>query len=85
MSPCFDTDYPVSWGIPHLTQIADTRREYSALTRSIELRLERVNQVLGPIDLGETTGELQQSDIQRILTALGCQLTPKPNQEGFGW
>jgi len=69
-------------GIPHLTQIADTRREYSALTRSIELRLERVNQVLGPIDLGETTGELQQSDIQRILTALGCQLTPKPNQEG---
>ncbi len=69
-------------GITVTQQIADTRPDYSALTRSIELRLDRVNQVLGPIDLGETTGELQQSDIQRILTALGCQLTPNPDQEG---
>ncbi len=76
-------------GIPVNQQIADTRTESAALTptkalshRSIELRLERVNQVLGPIELGKTTGELQQSDIQRILTALGCQVTPDPDQEG---
>ena len=58
--------------IPVTQQIADTRSANT--TRSIELRLERVNQVLGPIDLGETTGELQSSDIQPILTALGCQM-----------
>lgn len=69
-------------GIPVNQQIADTRPDSTALTRSIELRLERVNSVLGLIDLGETLGELQQSDIQRILSALGCQVTPDPDKEG---
>ena len=69
-------------GIPVIQQIADARPDSATLTGSIELRLERVNQVLGPIDLKETTGELQSSDIQRILTALGCQVAPNPNQEG---
>ena len=68
-------------GTPVNQQIADTRPDLAALTRSIELRLDRVNEVLGPIDLGETTGELQPEDIQRILTALGCQVTPAPDQE----
>jgi len=63
-------------------QIADKRPDSTALTRSIELRLERVNSVLGLIDLGETLGELQPSDIERILSALGCQVTPEPAQEG---
>ena len=70
-------------GIPVNQQIADTRPDVStALTRSIELRLERVNSVLGLIDLGETLGELQQSDIRRILSALGCQVTPDLDKEG---
>jgi phenylalanyl-tRNA synthetase beta chain len=56
-------------------EISDTRPDPSTWTRSIELRLERVNQVLGPVDLGEKTGELQAEDVERILTALGCQLT----------
>lgn len=68
-------------GISVNQQIADTRPEWAASTRSIELRLDRVNQVLGPIDLGETTGELQPEDIHRILTALGCQVTPAPDKE----
>jgi len=38
--------------------------------------------VLGLIDLGETLGELQPSDIERILSALGCQVTLRPAQEG---
>ncbi|MDZ7956935.1 MAG: phenylalanine--tRNA ligase subunit beta [Aulosira sp. DedQUE10] len=57
-------------------EIADTRPDPSTWTRSIALRLDRVNQVLGPIDLGEETGELEERDVERILTALGCQLTP---------
>ncbi|BAY64632.1 phenylalanyl-tRNA synthetase subunit beta [Calothrix brevissima NIES-22] len=57
-------------------EIADTRPDPSTWTGSIKLRLDRVNQVLGPIDLGEETGELEEQDVERILTALGCQLTP---------
>jgi len=68
-------------GIPVNQQIADSRPDSAALSRSIELRLDRVNQVLGLIDLGETTGELQPEDIQPILTALGCQLTSAPDKE----
>ncbi|MBE8987111.1 phenylalanine--tRNA ligase subunit beta [Nostoc sp. LEGE 12450] len=56
-------------------EIADTRPDPSTWSRSIALRLDRVNQILGPIDLGEDTGELQGQDVERILTALGCQLT----------
>ncbi|WP_193196083.1 phenylalanine--tRNA ligase subunit beta [Nostoc sp. MG11] len=57
-------------------EIADTRPDPSTWSRSIVLRLDRVNQILGPIDLAEDTGELEAKDIERILTALGCQLTP---------
>ncbi|NDJ23783.1 phenylalanine--tRNA ligase subunit beta [Nostoc sp. B(2019)] len=57
-------------------EIADTRPDPSTWSRSIVLRLDRVNQILGPIDLAEDTGELEAKDVERILTALGCQLTP---------
>ncbi|MBD6619263.1 phenylalanine--tRNA ligase subunit beta [Komarekiella sp. 'clone 1'] len=57
-------------------QIADTRPDPSTWSRSIVLRLDRVNQILGPIELAEDTGELETKDVERILTALGCQLTP---------
>lgn len=53
-------------------------------TRTIELRLERVNQVLGPV-LTESTNsgnsnsddlaELKAADVERTLTALGCELS----------
>jgi phenylalanyl-tRNA synthetase beta chain len=62
-------------------EIADTRPDPSTWSSSIELRLERVNQLLGPIYVGEETGELQPADVERILTALGCQLTPVPDKE----
>ncbi|MBD2430938.1 MULTISPECIES: phenylalanine--tRNA ligase subunit beta [Fischerella] len=55
-------------------EISDSRPDPSTWTRSIELRLERVNQVLGPVDLGEQPGEIQAEDVERTLTALGCQL-----------
>jgi phenylalanyl-tRNA synthetase beta chain len=56
-------------------EIADTRPDPSTWSRAIALRLERVNEILGPIEMGEKTGELQAQDVERILTALGCQLT----------
>lgn len=69
-------------GILVQQEIADTRPEPSTWRRSIALRLDRVNQILGPIELGEDTGELQEQDVERILTALGCQLTPLDNVAG---
>ena len=57
-------------------EIADTRPDPAHWTHSIELRLDRVNQVLGPVDLTEETGELQGADVERTLTALGCQVNP---------
>lgn len=56
-------------------EISDTRPDPAGWSRSISLRLDRVNQVLGPVDLGEESGELEERDVERILTALGCQLT----------
>jgi phenylalanyl-tRNA synthetase beta chain len=66
--------------------IADSRPDASAFSRTIELRLERVNQVLGPViaypatDSRDTTDveptELGAADVERVLNALGCELTP---------
>ncbi|BAB76657.1 phenylalanine--tRNA ligase subunit beta [Anabaena sp. FACHB-709] len=56
-------------------EIADTRPDPASWSRSILLRLDRVNEVLGPINVGET-GELEAKDVERTLTALGCELTP---------
>jgi phenylalanyl-tRNA synthetase beta chain len=69
-------------GILVQQEIADTRPDPSTWSRSIALRLDRVNQILGPIDLGEDTGELQEQDVERILTALGCKLTPSNDVSG---
>ncbi|MEA5580645.1 phenylalanine--tRNA ligase subunit beta [Nodularia harveyana UHCC-0300] len=55
-------------------EIADTRPDQSSWSRSISLRLDKVNELLGPVDLGEETGEITEADVERILTALGCQL-----------
>ncbi|NJP11887.1 MAG: phenylalanine--tRNA ligase subunit beta [Leptolyngbyaceae cyanobacterium RU_5_1] len=55
---------------------ADVRSGQAGVTRSIELRLDRINQVLGPVNLKEETGELPSPDVERILKALGCDITP---------
>ncbi|HEY9801226.1 MAG TPA: phenylalanine--tRNA ligase subunit beta [Leptolyngbyaceae cyanobacterium] len=56
-------------------EISDTRPDRSTWSNSIILRLDRLNEVLGPVNFGET-GEVEAEDVERILTALGCQLTP---------
>ncbi|GAB4140666.1 MAG: phenylalanine--tRNA ligase subunit beta [Cyanobacteria bacterium J069] len=62
--------------------VADARPGGAIATRTIELRLERLNQVLGPIELDQEArpgegevGDLQPADVERVLTALGCELT----------
>ena len=55
----------------------DRRPDWVGQPRSIELRLERVQQILGQT-IGaedEEDGEVTAADVERTLTALGCQLT----------
>ncbi|MGA7932594.1 MAG: phenylalanine--tRNA ligase subunit beta [Kovacikia sp.] len=59
-------------GVIVAQEIADAGGSQSSLTRSIELRLDRVNQILGPVNLGEELGELQAQEVERILKVLGC-------------
>jgi phenylalanyl-tRNA synthetase beta chain len=60
-------------------QIADSR---TTSDRTIELRLERIQQVLGPIELGDDeVGDLQAEQVCQLLSALGFEPTPiEPNQ-----
>jgi phenylalanyl-tRNA synthetase beta chain len=72
-------------GTPTVQEIADTRSHPSTWARSIELRLDRINQVLGPVDLAEDTGEILAEDVERILTALGCQLKLNKSGTSIQW
>jgi phenylalanyl-tRNA synthetase beta chain len=56
--------------------IADARSQQAAMTRTIDLRLDRVNQLLGPTQVGEELSELQPEEIERILQVLGCTVSP---------
>jgi phenylalanyl-tRNA synthetase beta chain len=68
-------------------QASDEVQSQATPSRTIELRLERVNQVLGPVITNpaargadqalspEDLGELEAADVERTLTALGCELT----------
>lgn len=53
----------------------DRRPDLSQQPRTISLRLERLNKILGPIDDDGEEGEITAADVERTLTALGCQLT----------
>ncbi len=73
-------------GTPKTQEIADTRPHPSSWSRSIELRLDRINQILGPVEVGEEDiGEILPEDVERILTALGCQLQRQESDEEIKW
>ncbi|MBD2127954.1 phenylalanine--tRNA ligase subunit beta [Microcoleus sp. ZQ-A2] len=65
--------------------VADTRPDPATWTRSIELRLDRINQILGPVELEDEIGEIMPEDVERILTALGCQLQRGKDEESIQW
>jgi len=58
-----------------VTQAVADARNGKTLTRSVELRLDRVNQILGPVTIGDDVGDLQPAEIERILKALGCEVS----------
>ena len=72
-------------GTPISQEIADTRPDPSSWARSIELRLDRLNQILGPIEMDDEIGEILPDDVERILTALGCQLKRNTSEEETQW
>ncbi|GAB4292470.1 MAG: phenylalanine--tRNA ligase subunit beta [Oscillatoriaceae cyanobacterium] len=64
-------------GVVRSSTIADHRPPKTAWTKSVELRLDRVNQILGRIKKPDgTTGTLAATDIERILKALECRIEP---------
>jgi phenylalanyl-tRNA synthetase beta chain len=56
-----------------------------SFSRSLELRLDRVNLVLGKLKRGETGGSeyLEPEEVKHILTALGCEVTPAAKERVF--
>ncbi len=58
----------------------DKRGEISQLSTSIQLRLSRINHILGPVKLepsgkqNNSKGYIQASEVEAILTRLGCKL-----------
>jgi phenylalanyl-tRNA synthetase beta chain len=70
-------------GVPVVQASASIGTDKSSLTRSVELRLDRVNLVLGQLKRGENQLEenyLQPDEIKTILIALGCSVTPTANE-----
>ncbi|MDJ0691042.1 MAG: phenylalanine--tRNA ligase subunit beta [Xenococcaceae cyanobacterium MO_188.B32] len=69
------------------TPVAQTQidaRPDIASRGSIELRLERVNQVLGAVKRGDSIGYIQTEEVEQILTALNCQLEPIDREGCWG-
>jgi phenylalanyl-tRNA synthetase beta chain len=67
-----------------VTQVSAGDSSQFNATRSIQLRLDRVQQVLGPVeglDPAGNLGEIPNAEIQRILAALGCSIAPTHQQE----
>jgi phenylalanyl-tRNA synthetase beta chain len=59
--------------------IADARPDSNS-RNSIDLRLQRLNQILGLVDRGDRTDNIQAEEVETILTALGCQLEKRADE-----
>ncbi|MEG4344132.1 phenylalanine--tRNA ligase subunit beta [Microcoleus sp. A003_D6] len=57
-----------------------------SFSRSLELRLDRVNLVLGQLKRGQTGGSkyLEPEEVKNILTALGCEVVATEKERVFG-
>ncbi|MEL6930470.1 MAG: phenylalanine--tRNA ligase subunit beta [Cyanobacteria bacterium J06600_6] len=62
-------------GNPTTQAMQDNRVDFSSLP-AIELRLSRINHLLGQVNTDDGVGYIEATDVESILGALGCQLTP---------
>lgn len=65
-------------GTPTQQSLADSRPPRQQLYRKLDLRLDRVHQVLGDVNNRED-GKLTAEDVEHTLTALGCELEKHPD------
>ncbi|MEM7773931.1 MAG: phenylalanine--tRNA ligase subunit beta, partial [Cyanobacteria bacterium P01_A01_bin.37] len=72
--------------------VEDHRPSQASFSNTIELRLQRVQQVLGSVILNcdgdsPVLGQITAEDVERILTSLGCELTAKTaaSSDAKGW
>ena len=65
-------------GTATVQKTASSGGDNLSFSRSLELRLDRINLVLGKLKRGETGGDsyLQPEEVKNILTALGCEVVP---------
>ncbi|MDY6803669.1 MAG: phenylalanine--tRNA ligase subunit beta [Cyanobacteriota bacterium] len=69
-------------------ETASTGSDDLGVTRQLSLRLDRVNQILGPLKRGVGTAYeswLQPEEVEGILSALGCGLLPEEATESVVW
>ena len=60
---------------PTSQAMQDNRVDFSSL-KPIELRLSRINHLLGQVNTDNGVGYIKAEDVESILKALGCKLTP---------
>ncbi|NES03044.1 MAG: phenylalanine--tRNA ligase subunit beta [Okeania sp. SIO2F4] len=62
--------------------------DHLTVTREVSLRLDRINEILGPLKRGEGTlyeSFLQPEEVEGILTSLGCGLVRTETTEAVVW
>ncbi len=72
-------------GAATVQKTASSGGDNLSFSRSLELRLDRVNLVLGQLKRGETGGfpYLEPEEVKNILTALGCEVVPAEKERVF--
>ncbi len=70
----------VAAGTPVAQAMSDHRVDFSSL-EAIELRLSRINQLLGTVNKEDGVGYIEASDVESILGALSCNLEPVAGKE----
>jgi len=65
-------------GVATAQKTATSGGDDVSFSRTLELRLDRVNLVLGKLKRGQTDGSeyLEPEEVKNILTALGCEVVP---------
>ena len=67
-------------GTATVQAMSDNRVDFSSL-EAIELRLSRINQVLGQVNKQDGVGYIEAADVESILGALGCSLEAVAEKE----